>query len=95
MVVKAADGTVIQTIESKDFTNHTAANNYWVTITKILPKDMAKVYNLEMYIGDTLVSSTATYSVESYVRLLHWLLCVTVLPQLCWANSKIKLIPKL
>lgn len=71
MVVKAADGTVIQTIESKDFTNHTAANNYWVTITKILPKDMAKVYNLEMYIGDTLVSSTATYSVESYVRLLQ------------------------
>jgi hypothetical protein len=71
MVVKDVDGTIIETVESSKFSAHTAANNYWITITQILPKDMAKIYNLEMYIGETLVSSTATYSVESYVRLLQ------------------------
>ena len=71
MVIKAGDGTVVQTIESKDYSAHTTAGNYYVTITKILPKDMAKVYTLEMYVGETLVSTAATYSVESYVRLLQ------------------------
>jgi hypothetical protein len=71
MVVKDVDGTIIETVESSKFSAHTVANNYWITITQILPKDMAKIYNLEMYIGETLVSSTATYSVESYVRLLQ------------------------
>ena len=45
------------------------STQYYVPITEIAPAYMQRIYTIEIYAGDTAVSTVATYSVESYVRL--------------------------
>ena len=70
-VVKDSTGKVIETIEGENFTNHTSANNYFVQITKIAPKDMGTVYTVQLFVGEEAVSTATNYSVASYVRRLQ------------------------
>ena len=61
-------GEVLQTVAFAEF-DFIAGNQYYVPVTQIPPAYMQTIHTIEIYAGDVQVSSTATYSVESYVRL--------------------------
>ena len=63
-------GALIEIVEFKNAMVHpSVATQYYMPITAIAPANMSKVYTVQVFADGVALSSLATYSVESYVRL--------------------------
>jgi hypothetical protein len=64
LVVKNSVGTVLATINGSDFKAN--GSYYYATFDTLTAKEMRTVVYITMYEGDTQISNTASYSIESY-----------------------------
>jgi hypothetical protein len=68
MVVKdKASGAELQVIGFEEYLP-ASSNVYWIPITAITPANMQTMYTLQLFVGETAVSTLAEYSAESYVN---------------------------